>query len=115
MQAVTDTEMTAIRDKWSYIQGIVRLKPFAEKIVLSSTETGFLEKHGIIRMCVDPDWMPFERINQISLHEGIAADFVQLMATRLGISIKLVQTSNWEESKKIISFGAMRYPICCGL
>jgi ABC-type amino acid transport substrate-binding protein len=99
-QAVTDAEITAIVDKWSHIRGDVRQHPSNERIPLSSTETAFLKEHGQIRMCIDPDWMPFERVNHVRQHEGIVADFTQMMVKRLGISIQLVHTNNWEESKK---------------
>ena len=38
-------------------------------------------------MCVDPDWVPFERINAQGQHEGIAADLVQLVAQRVGLEL----------------------------
>lgn len=48
-------------------------------------------------MCVDPDWMPMERIRN-GRHEGIAADFMAIIENRLGIPIKLVVTKNWQQS-----------------
>ncbi|MCB4361795.1 diguanylate cyclase [Quatrionicoccus australiensis] len=49
-------------------------------------------------MCVDPDWIPFERINQQGRHEGIAADLVQLVASRVGLKVELYPVKTWEES-----------------
>lgn len=49
-------------------------------------------------MCVDPDWMPFERINGAGRHEGIAADLIQLVAQRVGLKIELHPVSTWQES-----------------
>ncbi|MBF0379702.1 MAG: transporter substrate-binding domain-containing protein [Magnetococcales bacterium] len=66
--------------------------------VLSKKERAYLDSKGSITMCVDPNWLPFERINAINQHEGIAADFIKLMADRLKISIKLITTNSWSES-----------------
>ncbi|MDP1525334.1 MAG: transporter substrate-binding domain-containing protein [Rhodocyclaceae bacterium] len=49
-------------------------------------------------MCVDPDWVPFERINAQGQHEGIAADLVQLVAQRVGLKIELYPVKTWDES-----------------
>ena len=48
-------------------------------------------------MCVDPDWVPFERINEQGQHEGISADLVQLVAQRVGVRIELLQLKTWDD------------------
>lgn len=65
--------------------------------VLSVQEKAFLADKDSVRMCVDPDWMPMERIRD-GRHEGIASDFIELVAQRLGIPIELVVTQNWQQS-----------------
>lgn len=51
-----------------------------------------------VSMCVDPDRVPFERINEKGNHEGIAADLMKLVADRIGIKLELLRTQSWEES-----------------
>ena len=51
-----------------------------------------------VTVCVDPDWFPFERINEKGRHEGIAADLMQLVSERTGVQFELVQTKDWDES-----------------
>ena len=67
-------------------------------IEFTPTESAYIKEVGAIRMCVDPDWAPFERINSQGKHEGIAADLVQLVAKRVGLRIELHPTKDWEES-----------------
>ena len=69
------------------------------EINLTPEEKDYL-KNKNITMCVDPDWEPFEKINEDGEHEGIAADIISLIATKLGIKIKLIPTKNWDESIK---------------
>ena len=61
-------------------------------------EKAYIAKTGAIKMCVDPDWAPFERINEAGRHEGIAADLVQLVAQRVGLRIELHPAKDWDDS-----------------
>ena len=49
-------------------------------------------------MCVAPDWMPIEGIDRDGRHVGMAADFIQVMARRGGLTIQLVPAKTWDES-----------------
>jgi len=64
----------------------------------SERELAYLQSRGPIRMCVAPDWMPAEGIDQQGRHTGMAADFIRLMARRGGLNIELVPAKTWEES-----------------
>ncbi|MFH2122188.1 MAG: diguanylate cyclase [Pseudomonadota bacterium] len=65
---------------------------------LAPEERSYIDRAGSIKMCVDPDWVPFERLDKNGRHEGIAADLVQLVAQRLGIKIEAIQVKDWDES-----------------
>lgn len=67
-------------------------------VVLSDAERAYLARLGSVRLCVDPDWFPFERISPDGRHEGIAADLIGLVARRVGVDIRLLPTKTWEES-----------------
>ncbi|TLN00049.1 transporter substrate-binding domain-containing protein [bacterium] len=69
-----------------------------ERVVLTAEEKTYLIDHPRVRLCVDPDWAPFERINERGEHEGIGADLVQLVARRVGLSIDLLPVTSWDES-----------------
>lgn len=68
------------------------------KVSLTADEQNFLKTKKEITMCADPDWEPFEIINEHGEHIGIAADLIQLVAKRLNVHIKLLQTKTWEET-----------------
>jgi len=53
---------------------------------------------GPVAYCADPDWAPFEVITPAGEHQGIAADLLQLVATRAGVALTLVRTRDWDES-----------------
>lgn len=74
-------------------------------IEFSAQEKAYIKHSAAIRMCVDPDWEPFEHINQQGEHEGIAADLVRLVAERVGLKIELHQVLTWDESLKAAKEG----------
>jgi diguanylate cyclase (GGDEF)-like protein/PAS domain S-box-containing protein len=67
-------------------------------IEFTPVEKAYIAQASAIKMCVDPDWVPFERINPQGKHEGIAADLVQLVAQRVGLKIELLAVKDWEQS-----------------
>ncbi len=71
---------------------------FAKEIILNEKQTTYLTNKKVITMCVDPDWEPFEKINKNGIHEGISADIIKLISTKLDIKIELIPTKDWDES-----------------
>jgi diguanylate cyclase (GGDEF)-like protein len=67
-------------------------------IEFTQLEKDYIQQATKIKMCVDPDWVPFEHINAQGHHVGISADLVQLVAQRVGLKIELYPVKNWEES-----------------
>lgn len=72
---------------------------------LTPREQGYVREHPAVPLCVDPDWVPFERINESGAHEGIAADLLALVAQRTGLRFELVRTGSWEESLEATAHG----------
>ncbi len=74
----------------------------APAVKLSAEEVAYVSRsHEVpVRMCVDPDWRPFEWLEEDGSHEGIAADLIRLVAERTGLRIDVHPTSNWSETLK---------------
>ena len=66
--------------------------------VLSIAEKNHLQQLGVVTVCVDPDWLPFEGIDNVGQHVGIAADLLTLVAQRTGVTLRLLKTQDWPES-----------------
>ena len=67
-------------------------------IHLNMDEKEYLQGKKEITMCVDPDWEPFEIINEEGEHIGISADLIQLVSKRLAVPIRLIPTKTWQET-----------------
>jgi len=70
-------------------------------IELNREESNYLKKKKVIAMCVDPNWIPFEKIDK-STYTGISAEFIKLLQKKIGIPFRLIPTVNWEESLNYI-------------
>ncbi len=67
-------------------------------VAFTPEEQAYIQQSAGIKMCVDPDWAPFERITPEGVHEGIAADLVQLVAQRVGLRIEVHPVKSWDDS-----------------
>ena len=68
------------------------------RVELSAEEYEYLAGLGPVTVCPDPDWMPFERVDEHGNFTGIAADLLDLVAERLGIEFSYVFPKDWSEA-----------------
>ena len=79
------------------IDDLIYTKHLNNSFTLSKEESDYLENKKEIKFCIDPDWMPFEKIED-NKHIGISADYVDIIESKLNVPITLVQTKSWSES-----------------
>ena len=60
VKAISITEKKALQEKWLGTEE----KNFDKNIKLTPEESRYLQQKDTIKMCVDPNWMPFEKINK---------------------------------------------------
>ncbi|NQY92734.1 MAG: ABC transporter substrate-binding protein [Campylobacteraceae bacterium] len=68
---------------------------------LSSKELAYLKQKKVLRYCIDPNWFPYESIEN-SQHMGMSADLIQIIQTKLDIPLQLVQTIDWLQSLEYV-------------
>jgi polar amino acid transport system substrate-binding protein len=93
---ITKDELIELKRKWINIENIET----KNNILLNTEEENYLNSKKTITMCVDPNWEPFEILDEKGKHIGIAADIIKLISAKLGIKIDVVPTKSWEESIK---------------
>jgi len=69
-------------------------------ITLTDEENQWLEQHKTLRLAIDIDWPPFEFVNQQDVYQGIAADYIKLIAERLGVELRPSIGMSWAEVVK---------------
>lgn len=65
-------------------------------VELTDSERAYLSVHNPVSLCVDPDWWPFEVIDDAGRYKGIAAELLALVSERTGVRFVVHATPNWE-------------------
>ena len=75
---------------WMLLPVIMALTPLVpchaidDSISWTEEELAFIEAHPVIRLGVDPKFVPFEFIDTDGEHKGIAADYLALISKKIG-------------------------------
>ena len=91
--SIPHNEIAELKEKWMNISVLEYTND-----ELNIDELDYLENKDEIKMCVLPDWLPFEQIDKDGNHKGIGADIMKLISRYINKPIKLVPTNKWEQS-----------------
>lgn len=72
-----------------------------EELVFSEEEKAFIKEHPVIRLGIDPEFIPFEFIDSDGVYKGIAADYIKLISERTGIRMEVQADLTWNESYEL--------------
>ncbi len=64
---------------------------------LTDDERAWLSQHPTLRLGVDPAYAPFEFVDAYGRYLGMAADYMDLIGTRLGVTLKIEPKLGWNE------------------
>jgi len=92
-QIIPQRELNDLQANWMNIKNSIN-----NKIDLNFEEKSYLQKKQKILMCVLPNWLPFEQIDENGKHKGIGADFMKIISQNLNTPIELLPTKEWAES-----------------
>ncbi|WP_321312352.1 transporter substrate-binding domain-containing protein [Halarcobacter sp.] len=91
LNSISIKEEKELFDKW-FLKDLANLP-----IIFTKDEIDYLDKKSHINLCVDPDWMPYEKIENHK-HIGIVADYMKDFEKKIGIPLKLIETKDWTQS-----------------
>lgn len=96
VDSLTRDELATISQRWMGNENYIA-RP-GSGLSLTDAERAYVEKQPNITFCANPDWMPLEKIGSGGVHEGMVADYLSLMADRIGIGLTMVQTESSAQS-----------------
>ncbi len=102
MNAITREEKEFLYNKWFTAK--VEIENSKRVLSLTDEEKEYLREKKEIIMCIDPDWMPFEK-NEKGKHIGMSADYFRHFEKSINIPIRMLLTKTWTES---LSLGKKR-------
>ncbi len=73
--------------------------------LLTPQEREYLQALPAITVCPDPDWAPYEYLDEKGNFAGIAADLLDLLAQRLGMEFTYVIPRDWDEALALSKSG----------
>jgi len=65
--------------------------------LLTQEEKVYLQKKKVIKVCSDPNWMPFEKIENGKL-TGMSGDFLKIVSERINTPFQILPVKSWQES-----------------
>jgi PAS domain S-box-containing protein len=74
-------------------------------IDLSPDEASWLADHPVLRIAPNPDFVPIEFFDEQGRYQGLAADFINLAAERLGVQLEAIQKENWTQALDAVRIG----------
>lgn len=69
-----------------------------ESISLTKAELNFIEKHPIITLGVDPEFVPYEFIDTDGKYKGIAADYIKLIEEKTNLRLQVQTGLTWPDA-----------------
>lgn len=97
-ESITVEEIEELQNKWFGKEFKNLQEKESPNSQFSIKEQKYLQRKGAIKMCIDPNWMPFERLTKDNIHEGMVADILKLVQERTNLKLELVKTRDWLES-----------------
>jgi len=75
-----------------------------QKVNLTEAERNYLKTHNTVKICIDPNWPPIEYYENGRV-KGIAQDVLKIIAEKLNVRFKIVNTNSWKESVEFFKEG----------
>ncbi|MDG6773177.1 transporter substrate-binding domain-containing protein [Thiomicrorhabdus sp. ZW0627] len=103
LNSLSYRDYLSVYAKWQiqeHVDPLNKMKPFRDR--LTAEEKAWLSEHPIIRLASDYGWPPFEQMSKNGNYEGIIADYMKLVESRLGVKFEPSPFMPWTEIVKSV-------------
>ncbi|MEZ4694308.1 MAG: transporter substrate-binding domain-containing protein [Aliarcobacter sp.] len=98
--AISKKEIEELNQKW--FKKISKTIKEGENFLLNKEELAFLDNKKKITMCVDPNFMPYEKITHEGNYVSIIADIINQISKNTSIKFELIPTKSFGESFNLV-------------
>lgn len=98
---VKPNEVTKLKSEWL-------IKNIGEHVDFTKNEYEYLKNKKTINYCVDPNWMPLDKIEG-NKHIGLSSEYIKIFEEKLGVNFNLLKTKTWTESLQNIKNGTCEF------
>ncbi|MCW8887151.1 MAG: transporter substrate-binding domain-containing protein, partial [Motiliproteus sp.] len=118
LKAIPGPQIRQIFANWLPITIEAPKPPTANKpkaINLTEAEKQWIADHPTIMLGIDPQFAPFEFINDQGQYRGMCADYVELLNRRLNLNMKIVPNQSWAMAVSQARSGELDVLPCVGM
>ena len=101
LKLIGEPKLLELKKKWFWDNKSLERSEVKSVLKLNKREQEYLGRKKVIKVCVDPDWMPFEQIKH-GKHIGMSAEYLKIVESKVGIPFSLIPTKSWSQSLKYI-------------
>lgn len=83
-----------------------------QKTTLSPQVQKWLTEHPVLKVGIDPDFAPYEWINEKGEYVGLAAEYIRLLEQQLDVSFQIVHDKPWHEIMDMAKRGELDMLSC---
>jgi diguanylate cyclase (GGDEF)-like protein/PAS domain S-box-containing protein len=94
LQLIGDEKLLHLKRKWFFPQNSIDGMLDVE---FSKQELIYLQNKKELTLCIDPNWMPLEKIEE-GQHIGMSADYFKIFNKNIDIPITLMKTKTWDQT-----------------
>ncbi|MGD9807569.1 MAG: transporter substrate-binding domain-containing protein [Deferribacterales bacterium] len=76
-----------------------------EQIAYTEEEKQYIINKGMLNMCTDPNWMPYEGFDEQGGYIGVAADYHNIISHLTGLKYNVIHTQSWSETIELAKAG----------
>jgi len=98
---ITQQEHQIIKDKWKNSLG--KIDDAEEKINFTAKQKEWIKNHKTIKYVIDNHWKPIEFFSLEKGHSGVTRSYIELIAKKTGLNLKLIPTKVWSSSVEKIN------------
>ena len=92
LASIPESQLHKLREKWLPVNYMEELA----EISLTEKERNWIADHPQIRLGVDPEYAPFEYIEQ-QQYKGMTADYITLLNQRLKLNMQVTKNLSWNQ------------------
>lgn len=113
--AITEKKRLELHQSWiSTLASLEGPALLQQKNALTAEETAWVKEHREILLGVDPEFAPFEFIDETGQYKVIVPEYLHILEKRIGLNFKVAPGLSWKEAVEQVRQGDIDMLPCVG-
>ncbi len=89
------------------LAGFIYGQPKNQPLEMTNAEKEWLEAHPVIRVGIDPNFAPYEWLDEKENYVGLSAEYLRLVEQQLGVTFEIVKNKTWAQTTAMAENGEL--------